>query len=374
VDVTLTQKEKAEQARRLPPMDLDRSPEVEDFLRSIGAGTFLREGLTSPAGRNEAWIGATTTGSKVFVKRVTGFDAAPRMERIVSFQRFAEALGESAVPAPRLLGHDTERRIVAFEAVEDNRNGAELMVDEEFTEDVAARIGAALATVHAAPPPGTAEIQSTPPPLPAPHLFEALPEPMFELLSFAETEAWNLLQADPELARAVTRLREREAAAPQTPIHGDLRMDQVLVAGGEVLLIDWEEFRLGDAARDVGAFAGEWLYRSILDIVTDRGGQPPIVDDLGHEDILRRGVANLERQIPLVRAFWKAYREVRPDLDEGFVTRATAFAGWHTIDRLLAGSGRRSTVTGIERAAAGVGRSALVDPDRFGAVIGLEEH
>ncbi|MDE3723099.1 class V lanthionine synthetase subunit LxmK [Nocardiopsis sp. N85] len=370
--MTLAMKEPAtgKKEPEFAPIDLDGSPEVEDFLDRLGLGRFVRDDLVSPAGRNAVWIGRTTTGRRVFVKRLLGEDRDTRLGRLTSFQRFADT---DRFPVPDLLGHDTDTGIVVYEAVAAAHGGAELMVDEEFTTDISRRVGNALGTVHSAPVSPDAEIDTSPSVFPSTVLLTALPSALFETLSFAEVQAWRLLQQDAPLAEAVHRLREREALAPRTPVHGDFRMDQLLISDDRVHIADWEEFRLGDAARDVGAFAGEWLYRCILDIVTDRGGQPPIVDDISHEEILARGMAGIERVSPVVNAFWRGYRGVRPEVDAEFVERATAFAGWHTIDRLLAGAARRTKLTGIERAAAGVGRSALITPDRFGAVLGFEE-
>jgi hypothetical protein len=48
------------------------------------------------------------------------------------------------------------------------------------------------------------------------------------------------------------------------------------------------------------------------------------------------------------------------------------------LDRLMAGASRTSRLSGIERAAAGIGRAALIDPDRFVTTLGFadlaEEH
>lgn len=358
------------------PIDLALHPQVEALLVRQGWGPFVPELLTSPPGRNATWTGLTASGAALFVKLLLGVaeDIPLRMARVLSFQRFADAaFPRGGQPGPRLVAHDLEAGVVVFELVPDARGGAELMVDEAFTESAAHLVGRRLAAVHGAPVAADAGIDTLPIFFPTSTVLRAVPSRMFETLSFGEIQAWSLLQRDPALIEAVERLEAAERDAPAVPTHCDLRMDQLLFADDTVLVTDWEEFRLSDAARDVGAFAGEWLYRSILDIVTTRGGQVPVVSELSHEEVLRRGVANLERLTPCVRSFWRGYREVRPELDPTFVDRATAFAGWHTIDRLLAGGTRRSRLSGIERAAAGIGRSALVSPSRFSSVIGLGE-
>lgn len=365
------------------PIDLDGHPDVVALLQTHGWGRLLPAETTSPAGRNAVWIGRTDRDEHLFVKRLLGppSDIPRRMARLLAFQRFSErAFTADRWPAPTLLHADPTAGILVHRAVPDAVAAARHVVDETFTVELADRIGAALATVHGAEVPAAdlADLEDAPLRFPSPELLEALPAGMFEGASFGELQAWRLLQGDTELHTAIDRLVHVEDAAPRVPIHADFRLDQVLVettpdGAMRVLLVDWEEFRRGDAARDVGAYAGEWLYRSVLDIVTTRGGQRPIVTDLTHAEILRRGVDNLQRLIPFVESFARGYRRTRPDLDGDFADRATAFAGWHTMDRLLASSARLARITGIERAAAGIGRTALLHPDRFVAALGLQE-
>ncbi|MCB0062343.1 MAG: aminoglycoside phosphotransferase family protein, partial [Caldilineaceae bacterium] len=48
-----------------------------------------------------------------------------------------------------------------------------------------------------------------------------------------------------------------------TPVHGDLKLENVLSSFGVVLLLDWELFGLGDAAHDVASFLA--MNRNLLD-------------------------------------------------------------------------------------------------------------
>lgn len=244
------------------------------------------------------------------------------------------------------------------------------MVDETFDDDLARTAGEMLGHLHDhdLDDPGTGG--PPPPSMPSPGLLVGIPHHHFDQLSFGEIQAWRLLQRDDELVRAVTGLAASETAQPRVPAHCDLRVDQFLVSGGRLYLSDWEEFRLADAARDVGGFAGEWLYRAVLDIVTTRGGAPVIDAQLTHDDVLARGAANLQRLSGKVRSFWSGYRAVRT-VGPALAERATAFAGLHLLDRLIVGASRSARLSGIERAAAGIGRAALLDPARHGDAIGL---
>ncbi len=343
------------------PVDLDAFPEVDALLTQLGFGGFLRDEVTAPVGRNHAWSGPTESGRRVFVKRLVGTDSdvRGRMARTLTFERFAAQVPGLGRHVPTLLGCDQEAGLVVFDHLS-AKNGAELMVDEKFSGQLAYTVGETVGMLHAAP--AVEGMDDTPPVLPGPGLLHALPLDMYNELSFAELEAWRLMQRDAELREALEELWRKGEAAPRHPAHCDLRVDQLLVYGGSVPVIaDWEEFRLADPARDVGAFAGEWLYRSVLDIVTNRGdGDVPFPDvELTHTQVLTRGVEKMERLLPTIHRFWHGYRTQR-EVDPDFPIRATAFAGWHMLDRLIAGASQSSRLSGIERAAAGIGRGALM--------------
>ncbi|MGX1975454.1 class V lanthionine synthetase subunit LxmK [Streptomyces kronopolitis] len=374
---TLTADERKSESKGLPtfrPVDLDAFPDVDALLNRLGFGAFVRDSVSAPVGRNHAWSGRTESGRRVFVKCLVGTvpDVQARMRRMLAFEGFVGSVPELAGHVPPLLGCDRDAGLVAFDHVT-ARSGAELMVDETFREDLAFTVGQKIGALHAAVPVG--EMDTTLPTLPNPSLLHALPLAMYNELSFAELEAWRLMQHDTELREGLERLRKWEEKAPRVPSHCDFRVDQLLVLEeGSPVIADWEEFRSADPARDVGAFAGEWLYRSVLDIVTNRGerdAQFPDVE-LTHEQVLTRGAEKIERLLPLVRQFLSGYL-TRHQTDPGFSERATAFAGWHLLDRLVAGAAQGQRLSGIERAAAGIGRGALIAPHRFAAVLGFEE-
>lgn len=357
--------------RELPPMVLPETDAVHAFLEAQGFGAFDLTGLRSPVGRNAVWMGPTTSGRPVFVKRLQGSDrdTSRRMARLLAFERFSSALPDR-LPAPRLIAHDAEHGVVAFELVPDARSGAELVVDESFTPEHADEVGVILGALHASDAPDPAMDRSRCL-LPSSEAMRSMPIEAYEELSFGEIQAFSLLQNDHELCAAIDALLQSSTGAPAVPIHGDFRMDQLLHGPEGLLLTDWEEFRLEDGARDVGSFAGEWVYRAVLDIVTDRSGLAPLTGDLAEHEVLERGASNLALHAEKIRRFTSSYLARRGTVDPTFLARATAFAGWHTLERLIAGGSRSSRLSAIERAAAGVGRSMVIQPQRFASVVGL---
>ncbi|MFI1305789.1 class V lanthionine synthetase subunit LxmK [Streptomyces sioyaensis] len=362
-------------AVRFQAIDLNRAPEVEALLHRLDLGRFDRETVTGPMGRNDTWAGHTDAGHAVFVKRLVGArdDVRARLRRAMSYERLAAASG-GVLRSPRLLGADPENALLAFDYLAGARIGRDLVVAERFGPELSRSAGRALGLLHSAPVESGHDLDRSVPHLPSLRPFEGLPPAMFDASSSAALEAWRLLQNDPRLRDAVASLLHAEELAPRTPAHCDLRVDQFLIDEGSrdrLSVTDWEEFRLADPARDVGAFAGEWLHRSILDIVTSRGDAEFMDVTLTRERVLSRGVEKLTRLRPNIEAFCAGYRQARPETDQGLAERAAGFAGWHMLDRLIAGASQRPRLLPVERAAAGVGRTALLDPAQFITVLGL---
>ncbi|WP_369357846.1 class V lanthionine synthetase subunit LxmK [Streptomyces sp. cg2] len=353
--------------------------EVEDLLDRLELGLFLPGSVTSFLGRNDNWAGETTSGQKIFVKKlkVPSGTARSGVQRTLVFQRLLERIPREMLLAPDLLGWDEDSGVLVFRLLDGARTGAERMVDETFDESLALAAGRAVGALHRCDPSGLV-VDDSPCPLPSTALLQGLSPLAFDECSFAGLQAWRLLQQDTAVIDAVAALLEEERAAPKVPAHCDLRLDQFLISDEQVWLTDWEEFRLADAARDVGSFAGEWLFRSILDIVTTRGdsqsrGDTSFADvSLTHETVIARGVAKFERLRPVIEAFCRGYREARPVVDEGLARRAAGFAGWHLLDRLIAGADMSARLSATARAAAGVGRNILLTPEAFIATLGLE--
>ncbi|WP_129307299.1 class V lanthionine synthetase subunit LxmK [Streptomyces sp. L2] len=366
--------------RRLAPADLSDFPAVPALLHRLDLGDFTEEALQAFPGRNDNWAGPTTRDRSVFVKHIGGpaEESLRRFRRVLAFERAAAAADERAdgvpMPRPKLIGSDEATRLLAFELVADSVSGSDLASRDEFDETLAHEAGRIVGALHALRPADGTGIEDTPAPLPPLGHLRALPWAAYVRASAGALEAWRLLQGDSALHQALHDLRAAESRAPRTPVHGDLRLDQFLTApGSPMLLTDWEEFRHGDPARDLGAFAGDWLYRAVLKVPSGLAQAPGV--PVSHAEVVATGTAELARVTPLIGAFHRGYGQVRPGaaaLDPGLLARATAFAGWHLLDRLLASAEHSARLSAAERAAAGIGRTALLSPAAFVSVLGWE--
>ena len=327
------------------------------------------------AGRNQTWAGVTSLGSHLFVKhfRGPGRDACRRLNRSLAFEQAIETATPRWFATPRCAGWDRDAGLMAFEFVEDARSGTDLLLAADWDDDLAHQAGLAIGEMHgmgggAGPgSPWTAADRSAPA-LPSAELIAGLPVDVYAACSAAELQAWSLLQHDPALAEAISRLLRRADEAEATPAHCDFRLEQMFVAADRLYLCDWEEFRIADPARDVGSFAGEWLHYAVTSATASDADA-----ELGSPaEIIRRIAGGIERQQPRIAAFWAGYRCARPSADRDLAIRATAFAGWHMFDRMLAIARRSPRLRAVDRAAAGLGRTILLSPVSFAATLGLE--
>lgn len=354
--------------------------ETPPWLRDVLAEAELpvAESAEPLQGRNDGYRIDTNVGAFI-VKRLTGSNAAERFERTVAF---AERAPLSA--SPQLVHASPARCAVIFDALTGAVAGNQLLIDQELTPATCAQVGTQLAELHQIPAAQTADLRPTPMPLPAAETLEALPVEAVHGFTGGMVQAWRLIHSDAVLIDRLGDLRERSRRAAHTAIHGDFRIDQVLVtasgtADERVHLVDWEEFGRGDPAYDTGTWIGEWVYRAALDIPTSRGdgvGTDEAAWSLGGkepsaEQIVRRGVAKLDALSPHILAFWETYRRGR-HVSPAELDRAVGFAGWHLTERLLAMAETKSVLSGVSRAAAGIGKRLLTNPAGAVQALGLE--
>lgn len=331
----------------------------------IDAETIIK--VTPLLGRNISGRFDFINGAPLFVKVLRGLGAGDRFTRSISFSTAAaHAVGFST---PDLVGHDQPSRAVAHEFLADGARFGEIVRDNQATLGELARAGAAVAGLHSMHLADPTVADRTLPPLP-PHGLNAIALDLFEGSTVGQLEMWRIIQGDTSLRADLDQLALPLAAHEVVPIHGDLRSDQLLMSEDNCWILDWEEFRLGDAARDVGSMAGELLYhrmRLILDgLVT--GGE--VITD---EMFISRGAEIIETVSPSLRAFWEAYCSRRGgDLSDEFTGRTVRFLGWQLFDRALASATYFGRMSALDRALAGIGREAIRGGANYAGILGFE--
>ncbi len=354
--------------------DPDLVPGLQDALTAHGLGRLMGASAVSRSGRNENWLGLTTLGVPVFVKRVGGQATTPRAEREASFLRCAEQWGWFDAPhgggGPRRLAESPDGTILVLEGLLEADPANVLMQrDEVLDERILRRLAGVLARLHAQGPDvpreqgaelGAVEV------IIESGLIGLTPQ-QFTAISGAVVELYGLLQHDPDLPAAI---REAHAAgrdqARAVPIHGDLRLDQVLCDDDAVVLIDWEEFRLGPVEVDLGGLAGDVLYHAL--------GKARIRSSAARDEqeTVALVVAATEEQFGhasrLIGAFLDAYAARGGTFDPVTVVRRT---GYQLVDRVLANAFFENSLSQRGRAALGIAKRLLVSPEDHVDLLGL---
>ncbi|MBT2386684.1 class V lanthionine synthetase subunit LxmK [Streptomyces sp. ISL-11] len=360
---------------RVEPVGLDKNPQVNQLLEGLGLGRLEDAEVTSYRGRNDNWAGVTTSGRSVFVKQILGEsgDIQKRIHHLAAFAALIQTQPPKHFATPQLLGYDLNHRIVVHEHLADTVSGSELAADEKFTEELATRCGRAFAELHTIPvEPYQADSGASP--FPPKDDLKAIPGSGYANLSAGAIEAWALLHSDTAVAEAISDLAD-EARRYRSPVHADLRIDQIMVdSQDEMYVIDWEEFRLSDPARDIGAFAGEWLFKAINNIPSQisKHHSEQAEYQATDQEIVENGTAELDRLRPLIAAFWVGYTTANPAAGEELAVRSVRWAGWHMFDRMLAIADQSGRLPAASRAAAGIGRNALLFPEQFTTTLGLD--
>ncbi|MEI3867522.1 phosphotransferase [Microbacterium sp. CCNWLW134] len=311
-------------------------------------------------------------GDRVFVKQLGGMAAGERHARSVSFHdcvRLADAGADLRAPALRAAHAPSVS--LAYEWVDARSTFAQSIREVEAETDEVRRAGRCVAALHSLEVIDPDAIDRSRPMFP-PAGPNAMSRETFYGSTMGQLDMWRFIQRDQPLLDALNLLVDRSRDGRRTPAHGDLRADQIFLTAEEAFMLDWEEFRLGDPARDVGAMLGEVFYHRLRRTIVDASMH---ADELDDADVVRFGSEAIDTSRPLAQAFWRGYRDRVADdiVDAAFVDRAVSYFGWQLFDRSLASGTYFGRVSALDRALAGIGREAIVGSDRYGAVLGLDD-
>lgn len=252
-----------------------------------------RRGLLEPAdclldppavetrrGRNLVFLTRRARGS-LFVKQAVDRETRRGVDAELAIRDHLAATG-GRVPVPRLLDRDLDRSVLVLEALSDHRPLSRV---NDVPRVAWRALGAALRELHRLPAPGG---RGRPPPI----ISVDRPGPGF--LRHAGPDRIRLvrrIQRSPSWRRGLSALRSGWRV--RSAVHGDLRLDNVLLdGGGDLRLVDWELSGPGDPAADLGWVVGDLLARGIA-----RGEDP--VDSAG----------------PATREVWRAWTRGLPDVE-----------------------------------------------------------
>lgn len=316
-------------------------------------------------GRNISAIVESSGGKQLFIKTIVGSDSKIRFHRSISF-----SINQSSLPktfhTPELYESDEQTFTAAYQVVANATKMSDLAQENRVADTQWRVIGSKLALLHAWKPNEPERICRKVSTLP-PTLNSTLSLSLLECSSLGQIELWQLIQHDPELENALDILVRREYEP--VPIHGDIRSDQLLESRNDIWVIDWEDFRLGDAARDLGSILGEICFQKLRFLVR-RAGEGN--REISEENVRLAGVQLIEEVKPSLRAFWEGYSQSIELKGRTELLDATiGYMGWQMFDRVMSIGSFIGRITDFEKALAGIGRQMIIHRGSYASVLGL---
>ena len=336
-------------------------------LDALGITAENVTGVDPTLGRNVSGV-ITHPGGKVFVKAIQGADGLQRFHRTLSFFN-NDIKPSSPFRTPALLSSDENTLSAAYGCLPDAADFAVHVRENRATQNQLACAARTVAALHSTPLTEQGSISRDVPHLP-PHGPNAIGLALLEESTFGELELWRLLQSDEPLRTALSALVWGDHEVRH--IHGDLRSDQLVLDEDTCWLLDWEEFRIGDPARDLGSLAGEILYHRLRTLLTQARAQ--VGDALTDAGILRTGEQLIAEARPCVAALWRSYRDALVGLDDNDLPdRVAAYMGWFLFDRALASATYSGRLNAFDRALAGIGRGLVLEPATYRNSVGITD-
>jgi hypothetical protein len=325
-----------------------------------------------------------------FKEADTSSDGFRREWNLYQWIRTHEELSSLLAWLPDPVDHDPQSGILVFRFLECYQDLSKAYARTRlFPTRLAAALGASVAAVHRA----TFKLGN---PFPSINIdgadhFLALDEPpdlcgdledltpeIFAKVPRDGLKFYVLYQRAPELSDAVLALENDYRAC--CVIHHDLKFANVLLHGqwcewalpswpaqpadlalpggdGVVRLIDWEQWRWGDPAFDLGALVAEYLRMWLKSV--------PISRDLDPETALQLAVVPLEALQPSMRSLIETYLRQFPAILEhfpDFPERVLRFAGLGLLKAIQDRLHYKETFGNLEISMMQVGRSLLCNP------------
>lgn len=215
-----------------------------------------------------------------------------------------------ALLTPRYHLYDPARHILITELLPEAENLSDYHRRlNKFPVEIAIKIGRALGTYHRE---NVSKLKDGPHdavfPKRAPWILSINQQnaQLFQALSAANSQLFNIVQTYPEFDRALDELRGGWRF--DSLIHGDMKWDNCVVyrTNGDsedlgLKIVDWELADIGDSRWDVGAIFQAYLSCWIMSI--------PANPEMSATQFVEMAQYPLEDMQPAIRAFWKAYLE-----------------------------------------------------------------
>lgn len=344
---------------------------MSDLLALASAALNCELSLVDPPenvrARNRILMAQSADQTKYFIKGLrSDADASKRFQSSLTADRYFSEVGSPMTP--KLLHHDRDHCVLVYEHIEGLSPGLPSNLDRLSGQDFA-RMGESLAEVHVR----ECELDPAKYRLNRPsadHNTGRLKTLNFEaywMLSGAELQFWKIVQANALLFSAM--FVPGSITNRLTAIHGDLRLDQFLVTSRTAHIIDWEEFSLGNPAKDVGTLCGDIF---VLHTYQELSLIQPGMDDLdakSHTAITNAG----RRSREAIRNLISAYASASPHIvkEPGFLSDVSRFFIGHLVERVSTKSSLSSRLSGHDKAILGIALQMCRNPKASVSALGV---
>jgi tRNA A-37 threonylcarbamoyl transferase component Bud32 len=272
----------------------------------------------------------------LFVKQVKSTEpqAIMTIEREAAFYR---AIGDARYAAisgmiPRFIDYDPARYALTLSLTEDAESLSERqMRDSVVAPDVARQLGQALALIHsfgAVVAADTALRPKLPCQIPWPLNVDTAGYGFLSAYGNLGAQLAQAIQETPGLTAGLTALRANWQYDSLT--HGDMKWDNCLLRGEELVVVDWELADLGDGAWDVATILKEYIASILINRAMRESARARNTPEPAE--------ITLDTTRPSLSAFWKGYaagRGLSGPAADLYLDRAVRFTAGRLVVAVL---------------------------------------
>jgi hypothetical protein len=298
------------------------------------------------------------------------------LRREAAFHRFCleeTAVGPTSAIVPRLVWSDNPETLLVFELITEATSlwsRLETGVEDRLTVDATRTLGRALGTSHRllclSDWKDDARLATLSRGLPwVLRVHHPVPS-MLATVSRANLGIVRILQTEEGLGKHLDRLAERWR--PRSVIHGDIRLDNILIrppgaenADGpvELWIVDWETVGFGDPAWDVAGALQDFLVYWVFSM--------PMSDELTAEQMIAQARVPVGGLRSALRALWSGYKAgacLAGSEADDLLLRAVAFSAARLIQSAYEISSRSDNLLGPPVVLLQIAANLLAEPER----------
>ncbi|MBS1854231.1 MAG: aminoglycoside phosphotransferase family protein [Acidobacteria bacterium] len=328
---------------------------------SVVAGDFI---LAEAGRRNRNFKVARRGLPGIFVKQIKTAEpqAEITIQREAAFYRAVSTdprYAPLSAMIPRFLDYDASRHALTLSLAENAESLGERQVrDATVPPEIAARLGGALARVHACGAVASADTAlrpSLPAQIPWPLNLDQTGYGFLSAHGPLGTQLGQAIAQAPGLPAALSALRAHWQYDSLT--HGDMKWDNCLLRGEDLVIVDWELADLGDGAWDVASLLKEYVAATLLNYTAREQARA--------RHLPEPAAVTLETTRPSLLAFWGAYsagRGMSGAAAAAYFDRAVRYTGARLVIAVLEYSAYAQQLDGAGRLMLESARNILEHP------------